>query len=157
VTGGALVTLAGAALLARLLVGLPWSLAFLFASLVIATGPTVIAPILRRVRLRPRLHAVLKSESILIDPIGVFVAVVTLEYVVALATHEASWAATVGGFCARVGVGALAGVLTGAAAVALARLRLFHKPHNRHLVNLGALGLVLGAYALPQGMPSASG
>jgi NhaP-type Na+/H+ or K+/H+ antiporter len=157
VTVGALVTLLGAALLARLLAGLPWPVAFLFGSLVTVTGPTVIAPILRRVRLRPRLHAVLKSESILIDPLGVFVAVVTLEYVVALATHQASWAATVGGFCARVGIGALVGGLTGAAAVALARLRVFHKPHNRHLVLLGALGLALGAYALAEEWQSESG
>ena len=45
----------------------------------VVTGPTVIAPILRRVRLVPRLHATLKAESILIDPVGAILAVVTLE------------------------------------------------------------------------------
>src|SRR5947209_15900055 len=64
ITVGAAVTLCGTALLSHLVVGLRWPQAFLFAALVVVTGPTVIAPILRRVRLLPRLHAALKSESI---------------------------------------------------------------------------------------------
>jgi NhaP-type Na+/H+ or K+/H+ antiporter len=157
ITIGATITFLGAAALARLLGQLPWSLAFLFASLIVVTGPTVIAPILRRVRLLPRLHAILKSESILIDPVGVFLAVTTFQYVVGLATQEASWGNGVLGFVARLGVGTLVGGSAGLVAAALAQLRLFSRRGNEHLVNLGALGLALSAFVVANQLEAESG
>lgn len=61
-----------------------YDLAFcvLAGSLVVVTGPTVIQPILKRVRLRWNLHHTLHWEGVLIDPIGVFAAVLTFEWVV---------------------------------------------------------------------------
>ena len=44
ITVGALVTVAGAAVLARLALDWEWDLALLFGSLVVVTGPTVVAP-----------------------------------------------------------------------------------------------------------------
>lgn len=40
----------GGAILAKYILNLPWVLAFLYGSLVIVTGPTVIQPLLRRVK-----------------------------------------------------------------------------------------------------------
>ncbi len=157
ITIGAAITLLSGAALARLLGPLPWPLAFLFASLIVVTGPTVIAPILRRVRLLPRLHAILKSESILIDPVGVFLAVTTFQYVVGLATQQASWGEAVMGFVARLGVGTLIGGSAGLVAAGLAQLRLFSRPGNEHLVNLGALGLALGAFVVANRLEPESG
>jgi hypothetical protein len=50
VTTGALVTWAGAAFTARLVLGWSWELAILFGAMVIVTGPTVIGPLLRSLR-----------------------------------------------------------------------------------------------------------
>jgi NhaP-type Na+/H+ or K+/H+ antiporter len=92
-TVGALITAAGAAVAAHLIIGLEWPLAIVLGSLVVVTGPTVIQPILRAVRLVPRLRSVLASEAILIDPIGVIGAVATFEIVLAFGRGSAdgSW------------------------------------------------------------------
>jgi NhaP-type Na+/H+ or K+/H+ antiporter len=147
ITWGAAITLIGATLLAHFFAELPWSLAVLFAALVMVTGPTVIAPILRRVRLRPQLAAILKAESILIDAVGVLVAVVIRQYTVGLHTEEANWRIALSGFAVRAGVGALVGGAIGLAAATLVRLRLFYEHDNEHLVLLAALGLALGVFA----------
>jgi NhaP-type Na+/H+ or K+/H+ antiporter len=147
ITWGAAITLLGATLLAHFFVELPWSLAVLFAALVMVTGPTVIAPILRRVPLRSQLASILKAESILIDAIGVLVAVVIRQYTVGLHTEEADWRVALAGFACRAGVGVLVGGLIGVSVAAVVRLRLFHEHGNEHLVMLAALGLALGVYA----------
>ena len=80
-TIGAIVTWGVCALLARLTLGLDWDVSLLLGAVLIVTGPTVIQPILRRLPLRPNLHAALMAEGILIDPIGVIAAVSTLEII----------------------------------------------------------------------------
>ncbi|MCA9278665.1 MAG: cation:proton antiporter [Phycisphaeraceae bacterium] len=82
-TIGAVITWVLAALAARFVMKLPWDLSILLGAMLIVTGPTVIQPILRRVPLKPNLHAALMAEGILIDPIGVIAAVATLELVIA--------------------------------------------------------------------------
>lgn len=157
VTGGAAITLGGTAVLARLVVNLPWPQAVLFGSLVVVTGPTVIAPILRRVPLRPRLHAVLKSESILIDPVGVFAAALALQYAAGAAEQPVGWLDAVAGFARRAGVGAAVGTAAGGLGALLARLPFLARSGNDQLVTLGALGLALGAYALADHVQSEAG
>jgi len=144
VTVGAASTFLGATVLARLTIGLPWEQAFIFGSLVIVTGPTVIAPILKRIRLRPRLHTVLKSESILIDAVGVIVAVVVLEYVVAREPH---WQDTMQGFLGRFGTGVLVGITGGGLAALGARFAMFYRTENEHLVHLAAVGFAVLTFA----------
>ncbi|MCA9290655.1 MAG: cation:proton antiporter [Phycisphaerales bacterium] len=87
----------------------PLRYAVVTASLVIVTGPTVIAPLLKRLQITPRLHAILHWEGVLIDPIGVFVALLCFEYVV---SGETGWTAAtnlatrmVGG----IGIGVIGG------------------------------------------------
>lgn len=157
ITVGALVTMGGAAVLAHLILELPWSVAFLFSSLIVVTGPTVIAPILRRVPLQPRLHAVLKSESILIDPIGVLLAVVVLQYVVGLWTQQADWTQALRGFFERAGLGLLVGGGLGLAAIGLLQLPFFRSRENEHLITLGALGLALSSFALAESWQTEAG
>lgn len=79
ITVGAAVTFVGATLAAKLLVGFDWQLSILFGTLVIVTGPTVVAPIVRRIRLEPAVGTVLEGEGILIDSVGAIVAAVVLE------------------------------------------------------------------------------
>ena len=70
---------------------LNWSISFLFAALIIVTGPTVIAPILRNVPLKKNVATVLKWEGILIDPIGALAAVLVYEFISAAGRHEGSF------------------------------------------------------------------
>lgn len=82
ITTGALITAAGAAVAVRLVEGWDWPVAILFGTLVIVTGPTVITPLLRRIRVQRNLHTILEAEGVLIDPVGAVIAVVALEVLV---------------------------------------------------------------------------
>lgn len=81
ITLGSIVTFFAAAVAAYFIFGLSWQVSFLFSSLIIVTGPTVITPILRNIPLKKDLSAVLKWEGILIDPIGALAAVLVFEFI----------------------------------------------------------------------------
>lgn len=137
-TLGAAVTAAGGGLAAHLLMGWPWGRAFLFGTLVIVTGPTVIRPLLRNVPLRPRLATVLEAEGLLIDPVGAIVAAVTLPVVLGPALDVGSFASGATGLLLRLGFGAAAGVAAGFALAGLLRLRHAVPEGLENLVALGA-------------------
>jgi NhaP-type Na+/H+ or K+/H+ antiporter/mannitol/fructose-specific phosphotransferase system IIA component (Ntr-type) len=80
-TVGVLITWLFTAFLVWLFLGFPVSHCLLYGSLVIVTGPTVINILLQRIRLTPKLHNILYWESVLIDPLGVFLAVLCFEYI----------------------------------------------------------------------------
>ncbi len=78
---GAIITFFGAGIATHYIFGLSWEISFLFAGLIIVTGPTVITPILRNIPLKKDISAVLKWEGILIDPIGALVAVLVFGFI----------------------------------------------------------------------------
>jgi NhaP-type Na+/H+ or K+/H+ antiporter len=67
---------------ARLLLDVPWSIAVLYGTLMIVTGPTVVTPLLSRLTIDRRVRELLVSEGVLIDPIGAIVAIVAAEAIV---------------------------------------------------------------------------
>ncbi|MGB5645501.1 cation:proton antiporter [Muriicola sp.] len=81
ITVGTLVTFFGAGFAAHFIFDLNWQISFLFSSLIIVTGPTVITPILRNIPLKKDVSAILKWEGILIDPIGALAAVLVFEFI----------------------------------------------------------------------------
>jgi len=81
ITVGSAITFFGAGIVAHYTFNLSWDLSFLFAGLIIVTGPTVITPILRNIPLKKDVSTVLKWEGILIDPIGALVAVLVFEFI----------------------------------------------------------------------------
>lgn len=81
ITLGSVVTFFSSGVLAYFLFNLSWDISFLFAGLIIVTGPTVITPILRNIPLKKDVSTVLKWEGILIDPIGALVAVLVFEFI----------------------------------------------------------------------------
>ena len=111
ITVGAVVTILGGAGAVAALLGWSWELALLFGTLVVVTGPTVVTPLLREVRLRPRLATVLEAEGVLIDPIGAIVAVLMLQ--VALVPATQTLATALSELVLRFGFGVGAGVLAG--------------------------------------------
>ncbi|MEO8649630.1 MAG: cation:proton antiporter, partial [Acidobacteriota bacterium] len=74
VTIGLLITTILAGALAHFLLDWSWELSFLFGAIVSVTGPTVISPILEKVRVNRRVKLTLQSESIIADPLGVILA-----------------------------------------------------------------------------------
>ena len=145
VTLGAVITAIGATSAAKLLMGWDWSTSILFGTLVIVTGPTVIGPLVRRIRLAPRLRTILEAEGVLIDPIGAIIAVVTLE--VLLATTPGSAAVGLLGIPTRLMVGFLAGIAGGFVIAFLLRREALVPDELR---NVFALAMVLMLYAVSE-------
>jgi NhaP-type Na+/H+ or K+/H+ antiporter len=119
VTLGALVTAMGAALAARLILDWSWDISILFGTLVIVTGPTVITPLLRRIKVKERVATVLEAEGILGDAIGAITAVVALEVVIG--PDRLSFVAGAWPLLSRLGFGTLLGVAGGLAITVLLR------------------------------------
>lgn len=61
--------------------GLSWATSAVFGGIMIVTGPTVIAPLLRQARLKRRPAALLQWEAIVNDPAGALAAVLAFEVV----------------------------------------------------------------------------
>ncbi|PIE18171.1 MAG: sodium:proton exchanger [Proteobacteria bacterium] len=92
--------------------GLSWASSAVFGGIMIVTGPTVIAPLLRSARLSRRPAALLQWEAILNDPIGALSAVLAFEVVIVITTAaqvENAILHFVVGIVAAFAMGALAG------------------------------------------------
>ena len=111
VTLGAMFTFVGTAAVVRFALGVPWSLSFLVGALLIATGPTVITPILNVISVRDRVGAALETEGIVNDVTAAILAVVIFDLAVAGGT---SLPQLLGSFVSRLGIGLLVGVVTAA-------------------------------------------
>src|SRR5699024_4590770 len=68
-------------LTAHYVAGFSWAVAFVIGGLFIVTGPTVILPLLRQSKLKPRPAKILKWEGIIVDPIGALLAVFAFEII----------------------------------------------------------------------------
>ena len=108
VTVGALVTFVGTALAVRLLVGAEWPTALLVGALLVATGPTVITPILEVVRVREHVASLLEGEGIINDVTAAIGAVVIFEVLV---VGDGGLSESLVGFGIRFGLGVAAGLL----------------------------------------------
>ena len=147
VTIGALITLFGGTIAARWLLDWSWSLAVLFGSLVVVTGPTVVGPLVAELRLRRRVATVLEAEGVLIDPIGALIAAVIFSLV--LSPGEGALQASALDLLLRIGFGGAAGLLTGFALAGLLRThRLVPEGFGNIVVLATALLLFSGANAL---------
>ena len=86
--------------------GLSWESSVVFGGIMIVTGPTVIAPLLRQARLQRRPAALLQWEAIVNDPIGAIAAVVAFQVVLAMrGVDDVSFAAMVFGILFAGGLG----------------------------------------------------
>ena len=142
ITIGSLITFVGAGITVHFLIGLSWQMSFLFAGLIIVTGPTVIAPILRNTPLNRNISTVLKWEGVLIDPIGALVAVLVFDFIISGdSTGEFSVHAIMS-FLKIVAVGSAIGSL--AAFILYQMLKRSLIPH--YLMNVFSMALVVAAF-----------
>ncbi|MFN9647310.1 MAG: cation:proton antiporter [Pseudanabaena sp.] len=110
ITVGTLITLIGGGIAAYWLSEFPWTIAFLYAALVVVTGPTVINPIVEEVGLDRRLATILEGEGVLIDAIGSVLAVVVLDVALNPAAGSFEVVMDLG---LRLGVGGTVGAIAG--------------------------------------------
>ncbi len=146
-TIGVLVTWGGAALMASWILGVSTSLAILVGAIVVVSGPTVVGPILLQVRPKARVASVARWEGIVIDPIGVLLAVIVFEIILARNT-DATTTGAVLGLAKAIGVGLGLG-LAGAFFI-VQMLRRFWVPdhlHNPFVLSI-VIGVLVGANSL---------
>ncbi|MBD1855252.1 MULTISPECIES: cation:proton antiporter [Leptolyngbya] len=169
VTIGTLITILGGGLAAHWLSEFPWSIAFLYAALVVVTGPVVINSLLRHVKVDRQVATILEGEGVLIDPIGAILAVVVLNVVLNGQSNPFNIA---GDLILRLGIGGGIGAIGAWLMGVLLRRATFLSEDLKTLVVLAGLwglfglaqtirseaglmatvvaGIVLRAFALPE-------
>jgi len=151
ITIGTLITLIGGGIAAYWLSEFPWTIAFLYAALVVVTGPTVINPIIEEVGLDRRLATILEGEGVLIDAIGSVLAVVVLD--VALNPTSSAFA-VVSDLGWRLGVGGVLGAIAGWLLGKFLQRAAFLAEDTKSAVVVAA---VLGLFGIAQEIQSESG
>jgi NhaP-type Na+/H+ or K+/H+ antiporter len=111
VTIGAVIAFVGTAAVVHFVLGVPWDVAALIGALLIATGPTVITPIINIVPVRDRVAAALETEGIVNDVTAAILAIVVFDAVI---FEQVSPAAFVQSFLSRLGVGVIVGIAVAA-------------------------------------------
>ena len=123
ITLGVVVTWAITAAAAYVILDFDLSLSILVGAMLVVSGPTVVGPLLRHVRPIDRLRSTLQWEGILIDPIGVLLAVLVFEAILA-SSLQAATGAVLTGMMIMVVVGSILGFLGAMAMVGLIQYRL---------------------------------
>lgn len=99
-----------AALLAHLLAGLPWSLSLVYGAIALATGPTVVSPMVRQLRLAPKLGQLLEAEGLILEPVSAVLGLVLLQVTLG---DLGSWQEVASRLLLRLGGGVVLGGLAG--------------------------------------------
>jgi NhaP-type Na+/H+ or K+/H+ antiporter len=73
------ISLSAGIFIAHWLAGLSWQVAGIYSAIVLATGPTVVTPLVEQIKLASPLSEVLKAEGLLLEPIGAVLALLLLE------------------------------------------------------------------------------
>lgn len=151
VTIGTLITLIGGGITAHWLGEFPWSIAFLYGSLVVVTGPTVVGPLLKQVQVDRKVAALLEGEGVLTDPVGAILAVVVLNVIL---SGDPDLLSVASGLSIRLGIGAGIGILGGwLLGIVLKRANFL----SEELKNLVVLASVWGLYGLGEMVRSETG
>jgi NhaP-type Na+/H+ or K+/H+ antiporter len=133
--------LAGGAALAHWAAGLPWPLALVFGAVALATGPTVVNPLVRQMGLSPFLARVLEAEGLILEPVSAVLALLLLQ----LALGDlGTWEDVVWRLLLRLGFGVALGALAGLVlALVLERVTPPDPPSGAESPDPAAAGLAL--------------
>ncbi|MFC6824003.1 cation:proton antiporter [Halopelagius fulvigenes] len=145
VTIGAVLSLLGTAAAVHFLLDAAWPISFLIGALLVATGPTVITPILEVVPARDRVEAALETEGIVNDVTAAILAVVIFEAIISGITSGPELLTL---FAERLGVGILVGGLVAATiyyALRYVDLSPGNAPQNARLLVLAGALVAYGA------------
>ncbi len=149
------VSLAAGFFAAHFLAGLGWSVAAVYSAIVLATGPTVVTPLIQQIRLASPLGDVLEAEGLVLEPIGAVLALLLLEL---LLGDLHGWREVALGLLSRLGGGVLAGLGGGwVLSEALRRVKPDPSVGLKLQMTLGVLFLLYGVceWLLPEsGLPA---
>ncbi|MEH1864412.1 MAG: cation:proton antiporter [Nostoc sp.] len=151
VTLGTLITLLGGSMAAHWLGEFPWNIAFLYASIIVVTGPTVVGPLLKQINVDRQVATLLEGEGVLIDPVGAILAFVVLDTIL---NGDADPINAIVGLLIRLGVGAAIG---GAGGYLMSLIFKRASFLSFELKNLVVLAILWGLFALSQMIRSESG
>ncbi|WP_435067284.1 cation:proton antiporter domain-containing protein [Haloplanus sp. C73] len=143
-TIGAAIALVGTMVTVHYVLGVRWMVAALIGALLVATGPTVIAPILEVVPVRNRVGAALETEGIVNDVTAAILAIVIFEAIIEDVHAPAALLAL---FTQRLGTGIVVGlVVAGVVIYALRYVDLSpgNAPQNARLLVLGGALVAYG-------------
>ncbi len=135
------------------LIGFEWQMSFLFGALVVVTGPTVIVPMLRTVRVNNKIANILRWEGIIIDPIGALLAVLVFTFIVSSQAGGNELAHVLIVFTKLIIIGTVLGIIAGQT------LGLILKHHllPEYLHNIFTLTLVFAVFGLSNHLEHESG
>ncbi|QMS89085.1 cation:proton antiporter [Nostoc edaphicum CCNP1411] len=151
VTLGTLITLLGGSMAAHWLGEFPWNIAFLYASIVVVTGPTVVGPLLKQINVDRQVATLLEGEGVLIDPVGAILAFVVLDTIL---NGDADPINAIAGLLMRLGVGAAIG---GAGGYLMSLIFKRASFLSFELKNLVVLAILWSLFTLSQMIRSESG
>ncbi|MEH2323005.1 MAG: cation:proton antiporter [Nostoc sp.] len=151
VTLGTLITLLGGSMAAHWLGEFPWKIAFLYASIVVVTGPTVVGPLLKQINVDRQVATLLEGEGVLIDPLGAILAFVVLDTIL---NGDADPINAIVGLLMRLGVGAAIG---GAGGYLMSLIFKRASFLSFELKNLVVLAILWSLFTLSQIIRSESG
>ncbi|MGE3726403.1 MAG: cation:proton antiporter [Candidatus Sericytochromatia bacterium] len=156
ITLNVLITILAMAWVTSQLLGIEWRIALMYAGLVSVTGPTVIAPILRRIHVSQKVKTILETEAVLVDAVGVIAAVSIFNYIIAGASHgpDAGLMPIVKNMLLSLVLGAATGSLC---AWLARRTALIFSPMRGEVVRMLVLGTTVSAYLLGELVSHESG
>lgn len=152
ITLAVIISFIGSGIAAHYIFDLDWGISFLFASLVVVTGPTVIRPILRHIPLRREVSSVLRWEGILIDPIGAVAAIIVFNLISYSGTHNLTLTAVI-----NLGKILLIGFTLGFTFAQGLAYMIRKNLIPRFLMNIFTLAVVLSVFILADYMAEESG
>ncbi len=151
VTLGTLITLIGGSMAAHWLGEFPWNIAFLYGSIIVVTGPTVISPLLKQINVDRQVATILEGEGVLIDPVGAILAFVVLDTII---NGDADPINAIIGLVMRLGIGAAIGGAGGYLMSLIFKRANFLSPELKNLV---VLAILWGLFTVAQTIRSESG
>ena len=113
VSFGLIITMGLTALLVHYIVGLDWATSFLIGGISAVSGPTVVGPMLRSTRLKPRLAKIIRWEGILVDPLGAVLAVIIYITFVSIASNHNPLIQIILHILGIFGIGVVVGIILG--------------------------------------------
>ncbi len=151
-TLGVLIAFGLTSVAASYIFGWNWRIAALLGAILVVTGPTVVAPLLRLIKPTRKISSILKWEGIVVDPIGAILALLVFQVAIAGGVQSASESVFL-----TLGKTILVGIV-----VAIALAKVIEILLRRHLIpdfleSVFLLAVVAVAFAASNGIQEESG
>lgn len=152
ITINVFLTILGMTFITKAILGIETKIALLYSSLVSVTGPTVIAPILKRIHIHQKVKSILETEAVLVDAVGVIAAASIFNYVTV--GHESNMSDIFTNILISLVVGILSGTI---GAYIVKKIVTRFSPLSGEITRLLVLCLAISSYALSEILSHESG